>query len=989
MLLTLLALVLTQDPVAVDPDDVKPGLVAVYASTAATLTRIDLNPGFSLKGNPHPRIPAPFTVTWTGLILIQDVDEITFEPEVQIDGRAMRGPVQLKPGFHRIRMEARSKGDATRFQLWWSGTTFAREPVPAWKFRHLASELPEAAKQEAARQRGRDLAGRFGCAHCHRDALPAVDDPPPGPSLADLGQRVNTTWLMSKLDEPGARMPSQFTKDRAGFVERWILTQTLLRGGKARAPDPTGDHRMGRRHFVSIGCVACHFLPDEPMEDQPVPDRRPLTGLNDRMGHAQLAAFLKDPKVRYPDGRMPCIPTAATQARDIAAYVLLWSKPAVPDVAPAEPVTPAEIEAVAKRLGVQGLESVGTALLKEKRCASCHAGLGDPVAAAVPMVGMAPDCKGPRFALEAPAKKDLVAYLAIAAAETQSSAFDRRQRDLVRAGCLRCHPRHSERSSPLEEVGSTLGGAWLQMVPFLKTPRLSNAGLKYTVDFLERSLRDGVTEVRHSKYTYRMPAYGDAAQQLAQALIEGDGDPLPMATEERHAPDPTSGPLGASLAGFEGYSCVSCHIWKGQSMAEPDPGAIAPELTTLTRRVNRSWFDRWLNEPSRLQPGTPMPQIFKHGKPATLGHVLDGDAAKQKDALWNYFAMGPDAPAPKPLPALAVTVPADGPLVAQIPLFLPDKKAVEAIAVLFPTNDLLVFDVQTLAVRAVYVGARISRTVKGRIRQYHATGTPVPCGPLDPPPGRFEGYDRLPDGVRIRAGSVQEFRLSGRKLGPIELPPAQAPPPVEPVTLQDSAKPEGALDRPGYIAVPLPRPKTPTGEDVIMPGAIAADPRDGRVFVSSMKSGQLFVVRDPDRPATARFEDYTGGLFQEAYSMLAESGALYVLHRRNLTKITERDGKAERFDRVAGLTNAVADSYDYGYGLVRDKTGNFSMSYAPYANQSMPGSGSLIRLLGDGKTEEVAYGFRNPLGWCVGTDGETYYTDHQGEWIATNKLCRI
>lgn len=125
--------------------------------------------------------------------------------------------------------------------------------------------------------------------------------------------------------------------------------------------------------------------------------------------------------------------------------------------------------------------------------------------------------------------------------------------------------------------------------------------------------------------------------------------------------------------------------------------------------------------------------------------------------------------------------------------------------------------------------------------------------------------------------------------------------------------------------------------------------------------------------------------------MVAESGALYVLHRRNLTRITDRDGdgKADAFDRVAALTNAVADSYDYGYGLVRDKTGKFSMSYAPYANQSMPGSGSLIRLLADGKAEEVAYGFRNPLGWCVGTDGETYYTDNQGEWVATNKLCRI
>lgn len=998
MLIALLALVFAQDPVAVSPDDVRPGLVAVYRPVdqpGPTLTRVDLNPAFALgKSSPHPRLPpGSFEVTWTGLLLVQDVDEIAFEQSgaatLQIGGRDVAGAVRLKPGFHRLRIVVRSGSEEARYQLRWRGATFAEEPIPAWKFKHLVSELPEAAKQETVRRRGRDQVGALGCARCHRDALPAVDDPPPGPSLADLGVRVNPAWLMSKLDEPGERMPSLFSRDRAGLVERWIVAQALLKGGKPRTPDPTGDHRMGRRYFASLGCAACHFLPDEAIEDQPVPDRRPLAGLNDRLGHAQLAEFLKDPKKRYPDGRMPAIPVSATQARDLAAFVLLWSKPAAADVPPAEPVTEAEIEAVAQRLGVRGLEAAGTALIREKRCAVCHAGLGEPAGASVKLRDGAVDCKGARFALSDATKKEIAAYLAVAAQEKHDSPFERGQRKLDRAGCVRCHARHSDRPSPLEEAGSTLGGAWLQMVPFLKTPRLSHAGLKYSHDFLRRSIEKGVSEVRHSKYSYRMPAYDADADELLRALLAGDGDVVDPKEPAAGDPDPTKAPLGASLAGFEGYSCVSCHIWKGQSMAEPDPGAIAPELTSVTRRIRREWFDRWLNEPSRLQPGTPMPQIFKHGQAATLAHLLDGDAQKQKDALWMYFSMGPDAPAPRPLPLLPIAVPSDGPLVAQVPLVLPDKKVVEAIAVLFPTHDLLVYDVNTLAVRAVYTGARIVRQVKGRIRQYVVSGTPVNVGPLDPPPGRFVGYDRLADGVRIRSTTgAQEYRLAGRRLGPIDLPPAAAPPTAESVTLQDSLKFEGSLTRPGYVAVPLPRPKTPTGEDLVMPSAIAADPRDGRVFVSSMKRGELFVIRDPENP---RFEDYTGGLFQEAYSMVAESGALYVLHRRNLTKVVDRDGdgKADAFDRVVGLPHSVADSYDYGYGLVRDKTGHFSMSYAPYANQSMPGSGSLIRLLADGKTEEVAYGFRNPLGWCVGSDGETYYTDNQGEWVATNKLCRI
>jgi hypothetical protein len=85
----------------------------------------------------------------------------------------------------------------------------------------------------------------------------------------------------------------------------------------------------------------------------------------------------------------------------------------------------------------------------------------------------------------------------------------------------------------------------------------------------------------------------------------------------------------------------------------------------------------------------------------------------------------------------------------------------------------------------------------------------------------------------------------------------------------------------------------------------------------------------------------------------------------------------------------MAESYDYAYGLVRDKAGAFVFSYAPYANTHLPGSGGAIRLLPGKEPVEIAQGFRNPLGWCNGPDGEIFFTDNQGEWVATNKLCRL
>src|SRR5206468_7866097 len=128
-----------------------------------------------------------------------------------------------------------------------------------------------------------------------------------------------------------------------------------------------------------------------------------------------------------------------------------------------------------------------------------------------------------------------------------------------------------------------------------------------------------------------------------------------------------------------------------------------------------------------------------------------------------------------------------------------------------------------------------------------------------------------PNSKRVaKAGMAGRLPLA--RLAPTWL---DKPPPSEPPI-------EGSLERPGYRAIAYPRPKTVSGEDRIMPVALAAHPKDGRVFIASLKTGEIFLLRDPDdTEKSARFENYTKGLFQDALSMLAEDDALYVLHRRN------------------------------------------------------------------------------------------------------------
>jgi glucose/arabinose dehydrogenase len=826
-------------------------------------------------------------------------------------------------------------------------------------------------------------------------------------------------------------MPALFGNDRAGFVERWLVAESFATGLSKTNDPPPGDHRLGRIAFLSLGCAACHFVPDIDRAEQKDLDRIPLVGLGDRMSAGDIAAFLGNPHARYPDGRMPRLPVAPGEARDIAAYLLLWSKPAEPPAA--EPPTPQEIRDAVRRLGGHDAKSAALVLLREKGCTACHPGLGESRPREVPVTGTG-GCLagkiGPRFAFPGGVRESLAAYLAEAGRDRFPSPFDDRQRRLARAGCVRCHQRDSDRPPPIEEVGATLGGAHLQELPFLRTPRLTNPHQKLTRGYLAATVREGAPGLRWPRYLYRMPAFGPEADTLVQALAEADGEP---ATEvDPPAPtvaDPTVGTLhGPRLVGVQGYGCVSCHVWAGQLLGSPDPVATGPDLTRTAGRLRRDWFDRFLEDPLRYYPGTPMPAVFEHGSPAKLTAVLDGEAAKQKDALWAYLSLGKKAPSPKPPAPVPVAAPGKGEalIAAQIPIRLPDGRAVESLSVLTADHDLLVYDIGEGKLYAVFTGGQISRNVVGRTRQFLAVGTPAELktptawellGKPRPSERTFLGYRQSMSSVvlawRFRFGDASveaeetiHIDPNGKRellhavaspgsRGASELhalPAAKNPPPWEGKPIVFPEAPEGSLERPGYRAIAYPRPKLISGEDRIMPGAVAVRPRDSQVFVASMKTGELFALRDPAGDGKhATFENYARSFFQDALSMLAEDDGMYVLHRRNLTKLVETSstGVADRFDRVAALPHGVADTYDMAYGLARDREGRFIFGYAPYANATLPGSGGVLRLTPGKPPEEVAFGLRNALGWCAGPEGAIFITDNQGDWVATNKLIHV
>lgn len=1094
-------------------DDVAllPGLIAEYRSEvdpAAVLARIDAKPAFSLGvSSPHPRMPpGPFVVRWRGLFLFNEPGPVRFsasvcgEVTILLDGNKVlsaRGDrenteskvgseIRKPPGVYPLEIQFRALKDRpARLQIQWQGAGFAKEPVPAWLMKHAHGDVSDALRSEKRIEDGRQAIEAFGCARCHAGAFPSITAPAPGPSLADAGQRLSRDWIVQWLGDPArlrpdGHMPALFASDRTGFVERWLVAGHLAGSPRAERPKAGGDHRPGRVQYISLGCVACHFMPDLPADRQPNLARTALTGLGDRFAESELAAFLGNPTARYPDGRMPHVQLAQPTARDIAAFLLLWSKP-VDQKTDVSPPSAEEIQAAGRRLKTT---DPGAALIREKRCAECHPGIGPTTPSDLPIAvvdgsrGCVTGWTLPRFQFDVSTQQAIIEYQKVAGREVHRSPFAERQRQLDRAGCVRCHQRDSDQLSPLESAAATLGGSGLETVPFQRVPRLTAPLWKYTSRHLEAAVREGVSGLRPPRYTYRMPAFGPHAAELVQALAEADGDqPTGPDAALTAVGDATAGSLhGPTLVSSQGYACVSCHVWNGRMLAEQDPGSTGPDLLRVPGRIRRDWFDRYLESPSRAHPGTPMPVIFPRGEPATIRAVLDGDSQRQKDALWSYFSLGKQAPSPAPAPPMPiVAASAETPLIAQAPFRLSKGTVVEGLAVLTHDADLLLYDLESGTLRNAYVGASILRSVQGRLRTNTISGTLVaeyaPETPIRlrnggnsvaPLRSQFLGYERTANGCRIRrrlefesaaveleesieigpakmerrvghglhfrglpAGAVVTFatrdpvaeiqaavgEAQGRVVDGVtivELKPNQggtvqatvthalpavrrAEAPAVALRSRDDSV-GGSLVRPGYRAIAYPRPQTVNGDDLIMPGALAVHPKDGRVFVASLKSGAIHVLRDPnDNGRDARFEDYAGGLFQDCLAMRCESDGLYVLHRRGFTKIANDDpsGRARSFDRLATLTQGITDSYDYAYGLVRDRTGAFVYSYAPYADTKIAGAGGALRWIPGKPPEEVAFGFRNPLGWCTNAEREVFFTDNQGEWVATNKLCHL
>jgi hypothetical protein len=238
----------------------------------------------------------------------------------------------------------------------------------------------------------------------------------------------------------------------------------------------------------------------------------------------------------------------------------------------------------------------------------------------------------PRFQLSSEEREALQVFLQTDGLSLNqrhvSSAAERHYQQLRCATCHRRDARAPELPIVLLEEGE-------QGHPPELLPPLTWAGEKLFTSWIEQQLRGELQERSRPWLKARMPAFPVHADVLAHGLVQQHA--VEAKRSESVVPDPDLARLGERLISKdEGFHCLQCHSVPGK---EPE-GAFESQgidFGLIPSRVRHEYFQRWMANPPQVDPATKMPRFSPDGQTTPVTKLLDGQAERQFEALWQYI----------------------------------------------------------------------------------------------------------------------------------------------------------------------------------------------------------------------------------------------------------------------------------------------------------------------------------------------------------------
>lgn len=164
------------------------------------------------------------------------------------------------------------------------------------------------------------------------------------------------------------------------------------------------------------------------------------------------------------------------------------------------------------------------------------------------------------------------------------------------------------------------------------------------------------------------------------------------------------------------------------------------------------------------------------------------------------------------------------------------------------------------------------------------------------------------------------------------------------------------------------------------------------------RRGDLFRVENAYAmpPVDARFVPFASGLHEPLGLVVRnENGrdAVYCVQRGELTRMTDEDGDgdADRFASVSSGWGVSGNYHEFAFGPKFDAAGDawvtLNVGFCGGLGKALvPWRGFALKVHPDGSIEPWCDGLRSPNGFAQWTDGEMFYVDNQGDWMATNRV---
>jgi mono/diheme cytochrome c family protein len=601
-----------------------------------------------------------------------------------------------------VRYESPEQGDAA-VRLFWvmrDDTVRFFDPVPPRVFTHDPSAQPIATGTRL--REGRLLLAEMRCMKCHTtpeslaatagavapggsahaklEAMPELSMD--APALSDAGARLNAAWIAAWVNNPRAlrpdsHMPRLFSDEktpkdaidpRAADVAAYLAT---LGGAPAVAKDPADAAvEAGGRLFTNFNCIACH---SQPSGDKTPPDasadaastgeggnaaafpRIPLANVAVKYHPEALKQFLLKPEAHYAWIRMPNFRLSEEEASELAAFLLKEPAGKVPGSS-------------------QGNADNGKKLVESSGCLNCHA-IGDeksalkaPTLAEIPKDAWDKGClakddasrkTAPQYELTDDQRSAIAAFAATDRSSLKRDAAPEfAERQIASLHCTSCHMRDGLESLLATTYDDELkalrdkypnpppaSGAE-SFAPDQRAPLITWAGEKLRPEWMEKFI-EGQVPYKPRTYLYaRMPGFVARGGLIADGLAEEHG--CELAFPDYPKPDPAQAVIGQKLVGKtpnQAFACVQCH-----AVANIPPFAPfeAPALNFMyvRERLRKDYYHRWVHNPIKIDPNTKMPAFERDDGKTSITTVLDGDARKQFEAIWQYLLNGRDIKPP-------------------------------------------------------------------------------------------------------------------------------------------------------------------------------------------------------------------------------------------------------------------------------------------------------------------------------------------------------